>query len=212
MNGFASRLLPSALDVVHLLALVLWSAALLSVAVAAMGVFITLPKSNVVLPEFSGYVEATNSSEAAAAADYGRIAGGLVMAPVFARTDQAQAILGSIAFATFVVRSLLRSRWRSRRLGTFLQGALITAALVLVAWHNARVAPRMDQALQSFWEHARAGEIAEATAARARFDADHHGADFLFRVRFALVLGALVVSAVSGGAARTPAPGAEPRP
>lgn len=220
MNGSISRLgrVVREIEIVLPLSLVLWAATLLSVAVAAMGVFITLPKSNVVLPEFTAYVNATSTTEAAAAANYGRIAGGLVMAPVFAKTDQAQAILGSIAFVTFVARALLLRRcWRDQRLRTLLQGALIASALALVAWHNAVVAPRMDDALRSFWDHARAGEVAEADQARATFDADHHAADALFRVRFALVMTAIAVGArrgagIGGDAPRDSRSDSEPRP
>jgi hypothetical protein len=180
-------------DSLHVLALAAWLACLVSAGVAAVGVFTTLPSIDLELPRFAAYVDATTPPDRRAS-EFGRIAGGLVMDPVFRGTDLGQAVSAGLAVATLALQLLaFPKRWPLWRATSWLRVLLVIAAASLVAWHAAVVAPRMNEALHAWWSAAAANEHS-AAAFRAAFDDDHQRADLLFRLRLVLVLAALALS------------------
>jgi hypothetical protein len=64
------------------------------------------------------------------------------------------------------------------------------------------LAPNMNRELRAYWAAAEAGDVEQAQAHRAAFNADHPRADALLRLNLLL----LVVAAVSSAAAFTPDP------
>lgn len=193
------QLLRRLVDAVHLLSIVLWIAALAGAGIAAMGVFSTLPTLDLELKEFTPYFErAGGVPDEDLAREHGRVAGGMVMAPIFTTTDRAQNLLASIAVATLVIQLWCHRRaWPLRRTSNTLRALCVVAAAALVALHALHFAPRMNDALNGWWDAAREGDFAAAATARAAFDADHLRADALFRTRILLLLAAVALVATA---------------
>jgi len=183
-------------DTLHLLALVAWISMLAAAGGAAMAVFITLPTLGVRM----------DSAVVVLGADHdlhGRVVGGMVMRPVFALTDRVQAVAALIAVVTLLIQLTRdRTRWPIRRPANIIRSLAIVTAAGLVLLHAITAAPRMDDALLRSWAAIEAGDRVEWLAARAEFDADHHRADALFRLRLALVL--LATGALAVGGVRSP--------
>ena len=87
-------------SVVYWLGLTLWVAAIVSAAVAAGFVFGKLPSMGVTLDRFEHYDQA----------QHGRLAAGMVMEPVFAFVDLAQAAAGLVVVMAMAIQfTVLRS-------------------------------------------------------------------------------------------------------
>lgn len=200
-----SGCLLGALQAIHVLALALWLAAIISVGVAATAVFTMLPRTELMLPRFEEYVQQAHGegTPALRAREYGRIAGGQVMDPVFRMSDRAQALLALVALISLVGWMIESSRCTPARTApaaarwvALARLACIFAAGALLAWQLLLMAPRMDAALHEWW---RAAEAADPTAAgfRAAFDEDHLLANRLYTLRLPLVVAALLMAAAS---------------
>lgn len=187
------------LDTAHLLSLVCWVAALAGAGIAAMGVFSALPEMDIRLPEFAPYFErAGGVPDEELAREHGRVAGGMVMAPVFRWTDRAQLLFAAVAVVTLLLQFACHpGAWPIRRTSNALRALCVIAAASLVVVHAVRFAPRMEESLNGWWDAARRGDHATAATSRAAFDADHFRADALFRARLLLLLAgtALVATA-----------------
>lgn len=191
MRGLAARLV----DAAHVVALALWVAALCAVGVAATGVFVMLPRIGVELPEFSPYVQSLGGD---AAREHGRLAGGMVMQPVFRGAGWAEVVLGSVVVGTLAVQLVgFRARWPLRRPSNWLRAALIACAAALVCIQALDRGPRMDRLLTGAWSAARDGSFESANSARAEFELLHVRANLEFRTRLALLIAAIGLAAVA---------------
>ncbi|HMN95526.1 MAG TPA: hypothetical protein PKC43_04810 [Phycisphaerales bacterium] len=187
------------IDAIHLLSLALWLCAIAGAGIAAMGVFSTLPEVGLEVPAYRSYFErAGGVPDEELPREHGRLAGGMVMAPIFAATDRAQIILAAAAIVTLVLQlALFPAAWPLRRRSNILRTATLAAAALLLAFHAGMIAPRMDESLRGWWEGARSGDVERAAIARTAFDHDHLRADALFRARGVLVLAAIAFFATA---------------
>ncbi len=179
-------------NAVYWMGLTTWIAALVSGGVAAAGVFSTLPKLGVRIPR---YEPALGSD----AAEHGRLAGGMVMEPIFTAMDLVQA-----AAVVFVVVPLLLQltvfKMRLRSPGHLIRTICITAAVGVMAFHMTLMAPRMNLELRARWAAIENNDQAAMEMHRAAFEADHHVADSLYSARLILLL----VAVAASGAALSP--------
>lgn len=180
-------------DAVHLVALALWIATLCAVGTAATGVFVMLPRIGVVLPEYAAYVQSLGGD---AAREHGRLAGGMVMQPVFRAAGWAEVALAAIALGTLALQfTLLRARWPWRRPANWLRAALLAGCAALACFQTFERGPRMERTLTAAWIVAKNGQFDSANTARANFEALHIRADREFRARVFVLIAALALVA-----------------
>jgi hypothetical protein len=173
------------------LALTIWVAALLSAGVAAGGVFATLPRLGLLIERFRPAL-GDNPVE------HGRLAGGMVMEPIFTMTDIAQIGAACIVVFTLMVQFVVfHLPWKS--FANLLRAVCIAVAVALVVHHTFAMGPRMNRELRSFWQAAEQNDQVRMTAHRQAFDADHVLANRLFMFR----LGILLLAVLASGAAFT---------
>lgn len=184
------------LGALHVLTLGCWLAAIIAAGVSAMAVFTMLPKAEIVVPRFEPYIDATTPDRSAQglAREHGRLAGGMVMDPVFRWTDRVQAGLAVLALLSLVGLGLRCGRSRRDRAVSALRLACVLVGGLLVAWQLAVLGPRMELALHGWWDAAASGDWSTATALRSSFDADHVAANRLYNIRLLLVVAALALA------------------
>lgn len=178
-------------ETVHVVALALWLAALVTGALVAGIIFTTMRELN---PTF-GFFHAYAGSQA----DLGA---GFIQARVFAAADMIQFAACSLAILALISSVVLgRSAVRA---STLVRGTLLACAMTMFSYHYFVLAPRMDSNARAYWQAARAGNSAQAETLHAEFMTDHpastrtHGFISLF------VLATLVASTwtISGGRPR----------
>lgn len=186
-------------DALHLLSLAAWMSAIVASGAAATAVFTMLPQSQVVVPAFSAHVDATAASDEDRFREHGRIAGGMVMDPVFRWSDRVQVGLAVLALATFFIQvTAFRDRWPlPRRPLNGLRLACLLGAAGLLTAQLGLLGPRMEQALHGWWEAVRAGD-SRADSLRTSFDVDHVLANRLYTMRLLLVVAAIALVAMAG--------------
>lgn len=191
-------LLARVVDALHLLSLAAWMSAIVASGAAATAVFTMLPRSEVIVPAFAVHVDAAAPSSEERFREHGRIAGGMVMDPVFRWSDRAQAGLAVVALATFFIQvTAFRRRWPlpRRPLNVFRLACLLGAA-ALLAVQLGVLGPRMEQALHGWWDAARSGSPS-ADSLRTSFDVDHVLANRLYTIRLLLVVAAIALLAMA---------------
>jgi hypothetical protein len=179
-------------NAVYWISLMMWVACLVSAAVAAMGVFGTLPDLGMIIER---YRPALGDDPA----EHGRLAGGMVMEPVFAATDWIQAAAAALVIVLLVVQFVF-FHCSLKSPSHFVRTLCIAGAGALLALHLFNVAPRMNRALRYYWQAIERNDQAAMTQYRDTFNADHFNADRLIRARLFLLLGAVAFS----GTAFTP--------
>lgn len=192
-------LLARAIDALHLLSLAAWMSAIVATGAAATAVFTTLPRSEVIVPAFAAHVDATAGTSEDRFREHGRIAGGMVMDPVFRWSDRAQAGVAVLALATFFIQvTAFRQRWPlPRRPLNVLRLVCLLGAATLLAVQLGLLGPRMEQALHGWWDAARVGD-SRADSLRTSFDVDHVLANRLYTLRLWLVVAAIALVAMAG--------------
>lgn len=177
----ADRLLSATLAV----ALMLWLASGISVAVAAMSAFPVLAERGATVPG----LEALAASDPAAS---GRMVAGLVMDRVFAITDAAQAVLAGLAL---LLAALLAGRRRRGSGGaiSIVVLLLVLAAASLVTAHAVAIAPPMQAALAEHRGLAMVARLEDAENSRRAFDSLHALADRLYGLRLLAVAAAILL-------------------
>ncbi len=175
------------------LGLMIWVSAIISGAVAAIGVFSTLPKLHVRIEQY-------NPAFGDDTAQHGRLAGGMVMEPIFSAVGMVQIGAAVIVIVAVMLQfSVFKMRLRSP--ANALRLLCIIAAVGLLGFHIFSLAPRMNRELRSYWH---AAELNDAAAMKSHMDAfqkDHHVDDGLFLG----MLGALFITIAASAAAMTPA-------
>lgn len=173
------------------LALTIWIAAIASAGVAASGVFTVLPRLGLTIEQYEPALGGDT-------AEHGRLAGGMVMEPIFAGADVAQVAAGIVLAITLILQlTIFNMRWRSP--ANLIRTICIAMAVALVVIHVAAIAPRMNRELRAYWQAVSSNDQDSMRAHREAFDADHRGANRLYQWR----LLALLVAVVSSGAAFT---------
>lgn len=171
-------------DTLHTLALALWLSALVLGGASAAVMFPTMKSVHPSLADFPGLE-----------ADHWKIAAGLVQQRIFLVSDAVQFVAAIAAFATLGVRLIGVGVPRAaRRPATVVRAAAVGCAMLLLSYHLLVLAPRMSDNLAVYYEHARAGRLVDAGAARGRFDADHPTAGRVLGATTLCVLSALVAS------------------
>lgn len=171
---------------IRLGALGVWAGALLMTGATAAVAFPTMRELDPLLPGFGAYPE-----------DHWSIAAGHIMQRVFGISDWTQVTCALVVVLTLgaefcvVGWSRLGMAWRVR-------SAVMLAAVGCTLFSALALAPRMNGQLDVYWEAARIGEIATAQSVKAAFDQGHVFARQLMTATFALVVAALVTSAVGG--------------
>ncbi|MDY7109734.1 MAG: hypothetical protein SYC29_13950 [Planctomycetota bacterium] len=178
-------------NALYWLALIVWSAALISAGVAAMNVFGTLDAMPLELQRYAAYP----------VDEHPRLAAGHIMEGVFFLVDVLQFIAAPITVLALIAQFVF-FRVPFRRLSNILRAAALVIAAGLFAYHATMVAPEMNRELRLFWSAAEAGRIEEAAEHRRAFNACHPTADAILRLNLLLLLIAAGASAV----ALTPAP------
>jgi hypothetical protein len=182
---------------VHMAALGVWLGAMVVIGVAAAIAFPTMRGLAPELPAFAGYPK-----------DHWAIAAGHLMNRLFVVGDWLGLVLGLVAFGAIVGALLAGARRLATPLGVLRSVATVLAMLIAVA-SLVLMRPGMNADLDEFWGAARAGEVARADAARARFDAMHPKASLVLSAQAGIVFVALLLSAadVRAGRIREPESG-----
>lgn len=177
----SDRLLAATLAV----ALMLWLAGGISVAVAAISAFPVLAERGATVPG----LEALAAADPAAS---GRMVAGLVMDRVFAITDLAQAILAGVAM---LLAAILAWRRRGAAGGptSIVLLCCVLAAASLVAAHQVAIAPPLQAALAEHRELAMTARLEDAERARRAFDSLHALADRTYGLRLLAVAAAFLL-------------------
>jgi hypothetical protein len=173
-------------NVLHWFGLILWISALVSAAVAAMNVFGTLDKMSLTLERYAAFP----------AEDHARLAAGHIMEGVFFTVDLLQFIAAPLVVITLLLQlTVFRMRWR--RPANLVRVIALIIAGGLFAYHATMIAPTMNRELRAFWAAAEAGDVDEANAHRAAFNAYHPTADAMLRLNLLLVMLGAGASAVA---------------
>ncbi|MCA9295978.1 MAG: hypothetical protein KC983_05660 [Phycisphaerales bacterium] len=167
------------LSAIHALALTIWSATLISAAIAAMNVFPTMKVMAIDAERF----------DALPRDEHGLIVAGVVMERIFATIDIVQMAIAPIAVLTGII-VFYRSRACPRPWSARLHVVAIVLAGVLLAGHLTMLAPTMNRELHAFWSSAEAGDVEDAREHRAAFDELHPFADTLLRANLFILLAA----------------------
>ncbi len=169
----------------HLLAVALWLGAVTMSGVVAAVVFPLMRDLDPTLgayPAFEG--------------DHAILAGGHVGARVFLIADVVQFICGLVVLATTIALvgflKLPLKRWSSA-----IRLIAVGGAIMVASYHVMVLAPRMDDALKSYWSLAEQGRTDDAEAKRAEFSADHPTASRTLSGTAALLLVAFAAGAWS---------------
>lgn len=177
------------LDTLHAAAAGIWVGSVAMVGTLAAIAFPTMKKLNPTVPEF------------AAVGDHWKIAAGSIANKMFVVADSVSLACCLICLATLGLGLFIRAkrgREHVRVLLWILRSFVMTIAAACLAYQLFILAPRMAENIHTFWDAARAGEVAKATAAQAAFDADHPTASnviiTMFGAALALLVGAVVES------------------
>lgn len=167
-------------------ALGVWAGALLLTGAAAAVAFPTMRDLAPLLPKFAAHPD-----------DHWSIAAGHIMRRVFSISDWAQIACALVVLATLAAE-LFTVGWKRLGMAWRVRGAIALVAAQCLAYSALALAPRMNGLLDVYWEAARSGDIAAAQDAKAQFDRDHVLARRMMTGVFALVVAALLTSALSG--------------
>lgn len=160
-------------EVVHLLGLAAWMAALLTGALVAGIIFTTMRPLEPTFGYFAAYPE-----------PHADLGAGFIQARVFLAADSIQFVGASLAILAFIVSVVARGA--VARPSTLLRGTLLASAVAIFSYHYFVLAPRMQNNSALYWEAARAGQVEEAAQYHNDFMADHpasvrvHGATSIF--------------------------------
>ncbi len=169
-------------DTLHIVALAFWLAALLGSGAAAAVLFPTMKHLDPTLPAFAAYPH-----------EHWKIAAGHAANKLFFLADIVQfaaAFLATVTFAlTLFFLRILPDRGRSWPLA--IRGVSLAAALTAAAYLLLVLSPAMGLDYQHFIAAASAGQVEQADAARAAFEAAHPKASTAISITAAAVFVAL---------------------
>jgi hypothetical protein len=171
-------------------ALGVWAGALLMTGATAAIAFPTMRELGPTLPTFGAYPE-----------DHWSIAAGHIMQRVFGISDWTQ-IACALVVAVSLIAEAASVGWRRLGIAWQVRGAVMLGAVGCSLYSVLVMSPPMNVTLDAYWEAAKAGNVEVAHANKAEFDSDHVLARRLMTATFALVVAALVTTAVGGGTAR----------
>ncbi len=160
----------------HLLGVAVWLCGLVMGGVVAAIIFGTTPELEPRLGAFANYQ-----------GDHANLLAGYIQNKVFLAGDVMQFAGGVLCLGTLV---LLIARFRHpvrRPLGA-IRIISVLGAITMLSYSLLILSPRMAQNLETFYQHASAGENEEADAARGAFIADHPTATRTHSVLAGLVL------------------------
>lgn len=167
-------------ETIHLGVLGLWAGSVLMIGVVAAIGFPTMKALRPTLPEYAAYP----------ADEHWIIAAGAVMNKGFLASDWIGIGCAVLAVVTLLV-VLLGARVRFARPATILRTLALAGAVGVLIYSVGVLRPRMQEALHSFWEAAKVGDLARAEPQREAFDAMHPTASRLIGAQLVLVLCAL---------------------
>lgn len=147
-------------ETVHVVALALWLAALVTGALVAGIIFTTMRELNPTFGFFDAY--------AGAHADLGA---GFIQARVFAAADIIQFAACSLSILSLIIAVVLGQA--VARASTLVRATLLACAMTLFSYHYFILAPRMDSNARAYWQAARAGDSAQADSLHTEFMTDH---------------------------------------
>lgn len=173
----------SIVHVVHVLALGIWTGALVMTAIAAGLIFKTAREIKPTLPEFAGYH-----------GDHALLTGGKIASRLFLAVDIIQFACGGLAILTLGLL-LIFGRERMGRLHAALRVITLTLPLCVLMFYLFVLSPRMTQNLRDHWDAAAQGDQARADASKAAFDADHPTSSTALSATVVLLLGAIGAAA-----------------
>lgn len=172
------------LDTLHAAAAGIWIGSVAMVGTLAAIAFPTMKKLDPTVPEF------------AAVGDHWKIAAGSVANKMFVVVDSVSLACCLVCLATLGLSLSIRVKLGRPRSALWIFRTLaMTIAAGCLAYQLFILAPRMAENIHTFWDAARAGEVAKAATAQAAFDADHPTASNVIFIMFAGAL-ALLVGAV----------------
>ncbi|MCL4221889.1 MAG: hypothetical protein KJZ65_11045 [Phycisphaerales bacterium] len=147
-------------ETVHIAALAIWLAALVTGALVAGIIFTTMRELD---PTF-GFFQAYTGAQA----DLGA---GFIQARIFAVADIIQFASCSLAIIAFIAAAVLGHT--VTRASTLIRAALLACAMVVFSYQYFVLSPRMDTNARAYWQAARAGHSERAAMRHAEFMTDH---------------------------------------
>ncbi len=178
------------LETAHIFAAALWLGGLLMGGVVAAIIFSTTPELDPRLGAFESYP-----------GDHANLLGGYIQNRVFLAGDIVQFVGAVLALATMVAM-LVWFRQPVRRVVGAIRIISLLGAISALSYSLLILSPRMGANLQTFYTHARAGEVDAAELARQAFMGDHPVATNIH----ALLAGLVLIVLLSGVWSITGAP------
>lgn len=175
-------------SIAYWLALALWIAAIVAVAIAAMNTFGTLPDPDlgVHLAPFAAYP----------ANEHGRLAAGIVMERNFFVADMIQ-LFSIPVVLVMLVAQLVFFGMKWSKPANLLRTICLLAAGSLFGYYAFTMAPTMNHELRAYWDAAKAGNLEEADAHRTSFDVLHPKAEAILKLDLVLVVVGIGASAAA---------------
>ncbi|MCZ6835769.1 MAG: hypothetical protein O7G85_08350 [Planctomycetota bacterium] len=165
--------------VLYWLAMIFWIGAIITVAIAAMNTFGTLPAPGmgVQLELFSSYPTE----------HHGRLAAGMVMEKNFFVADAIQMFAIPVVILTLFLQ-LFTFHMSIRKPANIVRAVCLVGAALAFGWYGLTIAPGMNRELRTYWEEAKAGNVEQAEIHRAAFEVDHPRAERVLQINLILVL------------------------
>lgn len=164
--------------IAYWLALTFWIGAIMTVAIAAMNTFGTLPGLGVSLDGYPDFpVE-----------HHGRLAAGIIMERNFFMADVIQMFAIPIVLVTLLAQ-LLFCKMPLKRPANSIRFISLSTAAVVFGIYAFTIAPDMNRELRAYWTAAEAGQVEQAELHRAAFEVDHPRAEWFLEMNliFALI-------------------------
>lgn len=174
-------------ETVHLTTLGLWAGAVAMTGAAAAVLFPTMKKLNPSLPDFAAYPT-----------DQWVIAAGFPASRLFTILDIVQMTCALLVGFTALIL-LFACRLPIKRASSMLRLLALVALFGSLGYNILVLAPRMNVNLAGFYEQAEAGNVEQADAFRAAFDADHPVATYIMATTLLCALAALLFGLWSYG-------------
>lgn len=172
-------------QIVYWLALSGWFGAVLSVAVAAPVIFRTIRSANPILPS----VLSVNLE-----GQHGSLLSGMVVADVLRQFRRVQLICG-VALLVSVIAQLFIVDFRGDHgIAAGVRGLLLLVCVGLLLFDWLVVAPRIDEARNTYIENADEPDI--ANPAKDRFDVEHRRSVLVLQLLLFALLGMILFSGV----------------
>ncbi len=176
------------INIIHWLAIIIWTSAIVSAAVSAMNVFPAMDDMPLALDQYPAYP----------VTEHPHLAAGRIMEGIFFTTDLLQfaavpLVVLTLAAQIFFFHSSLK------RITNIIRTACIVIAAGLFAYHAFALAPNMNRELRSYWSAAEAGDLVAAQSHRDAFNTYHHKADPILRINLLLLTATIASTSIALG-------------